>query len=789
MIGGRRPLMAASSADRRVRVERPHSPYFRYTGPGQLVARAGGQSPDDPTGPALARGQGHAFGRPLSTDEEIDERLSKKKALAIFSSDAISSSAYATEEILRAPARRHRRGRGAHLLAPDRDRYRRPAGRCRHQLSPDLLRLSHGRRRIRRRAGEPRQARVARRRRGAADRLHPDRRRVDLIGGRADLVRRSRPSTDGASTIGVVAICLIMLGNLRGLRESGNIFADPDLPVRGLRPADDRHRHLPDRRPRRMRVPPAEKSMPRRHDTEARRDPPPPAGLRLGLRRPDRHRSDRQRRAGIQAARAAQRRDDADGHGRILLASSSSASRSSPTRFGSSRSTSRRRRRSSPRSRGIVFGGDSIGFYLFQPFTALILFLAANTCFDAFPRLAAILAPDGFMPAPVLLPRRPAGFSAGIIILALIAMRPDRHLRRRHPRPHPALLGRRLHRLHDQPVRHGPALAPRTKARAGATGSSINAVGALLTGDRGVRRDVGEVRRRRYLVLILIPVLVAIMCSSTASTAPRGASCAVRDDIVFRPPHREERVVVPMPGINRAVVQAVNVGRSIADDVRAVLITDEPEEAEVLRERWERQLPGVPLVIVESPYRALVGPVRGLPRRPRRGLAAGQGGSGHLRRPARVRRPPLVGADPLQPVGQAAPERRCSGGPTRSSSTCRTGGGGPERARPIRARCRRTIRPTEANDRRGGIVPADARGPAAPVHDASVVALNGGPTDARSCGSRPPSRSAKAANAELVARPRRRGRLDAAARRRRRRPARRSQRVLDMAEAIAEAAR
>jgi hypothetical protein len=62
-------------------------------------------------------------------------------------------------------------------------------------------------------------------------------------------------------------------------------------------------------------------------------------------------------------------------------------------------------------------------------------------------------------------------------------------------------------------------------------------------------------------------------------------------------------------GINRAVVQALNVGRSIASDVRAVLISDEPEEAAAIRERWERQLSDVPLVIVESPYRALVGPM------------------------------------------------------------------------------------------------------------------------------------------------------------------------------------
>jgi hypothetical protein len=83
----------------------------------------------------------------------------------------------------------------------------------------------------------------------------------------------------------------------------------------------------------------------------------------------------------------------------------------------------------------------------------------------------------------------------------------------------------------------------------------------------------------------------------------------VRPNAVIRGPHREERVIVPVPGINRAVVQAVNVGLSIDPNVQAVLISDEPEEAMAIRKRWERQLPEVPLVIVESPYRALVAPL------------------------------------------------------------------------------------------------------------------------------------------------------------------------------------
>jgi hypothetical protein len=83
----------------------------------------------------------------------------------------------------------------------------------------------------------------------------------------------------------------------------------------------------------------------------------------------------------------------------------------------------------------------------------------------------------------------------------------------------------------------------------------------------------------------------------------------VRDDYVVPVPHREQRVVVPVNGINRAVVQAVTFGRTLATDVRAVFITEDPEAGEELRVKWERQVPGIPLVIVESPFRALVGPL------------------------------------------------------------------------------------------------------------------------------------------------------------------------------------
>ncbi len=77
--------------------------------------------------------------------------------------------------------------------------------------------------------------------------------------------------------------------------------------------------------------------------------------------------------------------------------------------------------------------GDGVLFYLFQAFTALLLFLAANTSFNAFPRLLAILGRDGHMPRQFALRGDRLAFSYGIIVLGDAGGRAGRRLRRRRP--------------------------------------------------------------------------------------------------------------------------------------------------------------------------------------------------------------------------------------------------------------------------------------------------------------------------------------------------------------------
>jgi amino acid transporter len=255
-----------------------------------------------------------------------------------------------------------------------------------------------------------------------------------------------------------------------------------------------------------------------------------------------------------------------------------------------------------------VFGPGSPLFVVFQISTALILFLAVNTSFNAFPRLAAILAEDGFMPRQFSFRGDRLAFSWGIIVLAgvaallLVAFQGDVHL---------------LIPLYSVGVfvcftlsqvgmvRHWIS----SKESGWQWRMTVNGLGAILTFVVLIVVASVKFAAGAYLVVLLIPTLVALMLFIQRQYKASAKALAVRPDFVVPPPTREERAIVTVPTINRAVVRAINVARSIADDVIAVYISDNPDDSRELRERWERQIPGVQLVIVESPYRALAGPL------------------------------------------------------------------------------------------------------------------------------------------------------------------------------------
>jgi amino acid transporter len=606
MIGGRRPLQGRKPGDRRVRVERPHAPYFRYTGEGTLTAKEAASVPTTPGARMIHKARTFVLGRPLSNVEEAGERLSKKKALAIFSSDAISSSAYATEEILRAFVLAGAALAAftfavpvsiaiAILLAVVAFSYRQvciayPTGGGSYSVSKENF---------------GRLASLV-----AASALLIDYNLTVAVStsSAVEQVVSAIPSLAPLTVvIGVAAIGLITVGNLRGLREAGNIFAVPTYLFIGsalLMIGMGVYRI----------VVLGETSAPDQAAIDAANQTSQAVGALVLLRAfasgAVALTGTEAIATGVPAFKPPEPRNAATtlmvmaGVLAVLFIGITFLA----TNFGILPIDEPVKQTVISQVAATVFGDDSLGFYLFQTFTALLLFLAANTCFAAFPRLAAVLAIDGFFPRQFSYRGDRLAFSMGIVSLGLIAASLV------------VIFGGDTHALIplyavgvfiDFTISQAGMIRHwwRTQSPGWRRRLAINAVGCVATGVVAVVVTSIKFVDGAFIVLILIPILVAGMLFIRREYDAQERELHVRDDLILEGPHREQRVVIPVNGLNRAVFQAINFGRTMSRDVRAVFVTEDPVVGDELRERWERQVPGVPLVIVESPFRAVITPV------------------------------------------------------------------------------------------------------------------------------------------------------------------------------------
>ena len=607
MIGAKRPLRGRRPGDLRVEVERPHAGYFRYTGPGQLEAREAASVPRTPLGRGVARVRAVLFGRPLSTHEEAGERLGVFTGLAIFASDNISSSAYATEEIMRVLLLAGAAALVwtlpitvaiAVVLAIVVTSYRQtisayPNGGGSFIVASDNLGTLPGL--------------------IAASALLVDyilTVAVSVAAGVAALTSIFPTLFDERVVVGVVLVVVIAMVNLRGIRESGLVFAIPTyvylVAIGGLLAygvALFATGALPDYVPPAGQVPAPTESLVGL------------GGIFLIVRA---FSSGSVALTGTEAVSngvpAFKRPEVRNAQLVITLMGGAFALIFLGMSFltgqmGVVPDPTEQETVVSQLARTLVGAGTPY-HYLIQLSTALLLVLAANTSFNGFPRLASILARDGFLPRAFQFRGDRLAFNTGIVLLTVVAT---------------ALLVifqgsvTALIPLYTVGVFIAFTLSQAgmvrrwLKRRAVESGwrrkALINGVGAVTTGVVAVEVAAAKFLLGAWVVLLLIPILIAVMLFVRRQYRSSAAQLAVRSDVRLPGPHRDERVIVPVPGINRAVVQAINVARSIAPDVRAVMISDEPEEAGTARDRWQRQMPEVPLVVVESPYRALVGPL------------------------------------------------------------------------------------------------------------------------------------------------------------------------------------
>ncbi|MCS7050470.1 MAG: APC family permease [Thermomicrobium sp.] len=544
------------------------------------------------------------IGRPLRTTEAPHERIGKAKALAVFSSDALSSVAYATEEILRIlilagsaayafvlpigiaitiligivvfsyrqTIRAYPHGGGTYIVT-----------RANLGTGPGLL---------------------------AAAALLTDYLltvAVSISAGVAAIVSAVPGLYPYRVELAVAAILFMTLANLRGMRESGTIFMVPTFAflacmaillglgfasLVGIGPVPH---------PVRYEIPPSTS----------------PLTVFLILRA---FASGSTALTGIEAISnglPAFKEPQAENARKtllfmgLILASLFSGITLLSYRFHlvpSDRETI-----VSQLARTLVDGSPF--YYAVQAATALILFLAANTAFADFPRLAYFLAHDRFLPGQFRFQGERLAYSTGILTLSALSIL----LVLLRGASVSALIPLYAVGVYTaftlsqvSMVVHWWRVAEGRLRRVEWHSLILNGLGALATGIVTVVVVVTKFIHGAWIVILLIPTLILLMLGirkhyAFVAQQLRVTPAEARRRLRLVP--RRIVAVVPVSSLNRASLTALNYARAIADDVTAVHVATEPESGELIEQRWREAGLTIPLIIVDSPYRELIGPL------------------------------------------------------------------------------------------------------------------------------------------------------------------------------------
>jgi len=254
-----------------------------------------------------------------------------------------------------------------------------------------------------------------------------------------------------------------------------------------------------------------------------------------------------------------------------------------------------------------VFGGGSPFYFLVQGATMLILMLAANTSFNGFPRLASILAQDDYMPRQFALLGDRLVYSNGIIILGLLSAGLVVAFGGQTTRLIPlyavgVFMAFTLSQM-GTVLRWCRLRGPHWQLKV-----AINGLGAAATGVVSVVIAATKFIYGAWAVLLFIPLLVAGFQAIYRHYQKVASQLSL--ETVGPPPRiRRHRAIVPIAGVHQGVLHALEYARSISEDVTAVYVEVDPDETARVRERWEEWGSGVRLIVLPSPYRSIIGPL------------------------------------------------------------------------------------------------------------------------------------------------------------------------------------
>lgn len=272
-----------------------------------------------------------------------------------------------------------------------------------------------------------------------------------------------------------------------------------------------------------------------------------------------------------------------------------------------------------------IFDGRGTFYLMLIGATTVILIMAANTAFADFPRLGALVAKDGFLPRQLNYRGSRLVYSRGIIALAVIASviliifkasvtrliplyaigvflsftlsQGGMALRwykigKLKPGEEKLERGSTLHFVKDWPIK-----------------MIINGLGAVCTAIVMIVFAVTKFHDGAYVVLILIPSLVAIFWFIHRHYMNLAKKLSL-DNFGVIPPHSiRHRVIMPVSGVHQGTLAALRYARTLSDDVTAVHVSVEPADAEKVRQKWETWGEGVRMVMLDSPYRLFLEPL------------------------------------------------------------------------------------------------------------------------------------------------------------------------------------
>ena len=253
-----------------------------------------------------------------------------------------------------------------------------------------------------------------------------------------------------------------------------------------------------------------------------------------------------------------------------------------------------------------TFGGGNALYFAVQAATMLILVLAANTAYADFPRLASIVARDRFLPRQFMNQGDRLAFSNGIVILSilagllLVAFAGDTH----------SLIPLYMIGVFVSFTLSQAGMVRRWRKQRGdrwRTSAAINGFGAIVTGAVLLIVATTKAFEGAWIVIVLIPLLVALFVITRRhydDVAAELTLCGWQPEAIAH-----HTVLVPVGGIQRAVVHALRYGRTLSRDVRAVYVDIDPASTAALQRQWGQWSHGVELVVLESPFRSLMEPL------------------------------------------------------------------------------------------------------------------------------------------------------------------------------------